>query len=270
MGGTRVLVVGASSGVGKAIAQRFVKAGASVALSARRAENLADAIAEAGGGVAVPGDVRAHEGAAQVVQAAAEALGGIDVLIYATGVSPLQRLRDAKREQWMAVLETNLVGLHEVVQAALPHLSEGAAIGVLSSDSVGTPRPGLVPYAASKAALEELMRGWRTEHPELRFSTIVIGPTFPTEFGTSFDPELMGELWGEWERLGIADASIMDGIELADVIVSTYETLIKYPGIGMEEVILRPTKSPGAAFDREELFAETQMGHAANESGAEA
>jgi len=269
MGATRVLVVGASSGVGKAIAQRFVKAGANVALSARRAENLTDAIAEAGGGIAVPGDVRAHEGAAQVVQAAAEALGGIDVLIYATGVSPLQRLRDAKREQWMAVLETNLVGLHEVVQAALPHLSEGAAIGVLSSDSVGTPRPGLVPYAASKAALEELMRGWRTEHPELRFTTIVIGPTFPTEFGTSFDPELMGELWGEWERLGIADASIMDGTELAEVIVNTYLALLPYHGIGMEEIVLRPTKAPVAAFDREEMFADMQAPAADPGSGAE-
>ncbi len=256
MGATRVLIVGASSGVGKAIAQRFVKAGASVAFSARRAENLADAIAEAGGGVAVPGDVRAQGGARKIVEAAAEALGGIDVLIYATGVSPLQRLRDADRDQWLTVLETNLVGLHEVVQAALPHLSEGAAVGALSSDSVGTPRPGLVPYAASKAALEELMRGWRAEHPAVRFSTIVIGPTLPTEFGSNFDPELMGELWVEWERLGIAGGSIMDGTELADVIVTTYETLIRYPAIGMEEVVLRPTDSPAAAFDREALFAE--------------
>jgi NAD(P)-dependent dehydrogenase (short-subunit alcohol dehydrogenase family) len=256
MGATRVLVVGASSGVGKAIAQRFVRSGASVAFSARRVENLTEAIAEVGGGIAVPGDVRAHDGAVSVVEAAAEALGGIDVLIYATGVSPLRRLRDANREQWTQVLETNVVGLHEVVQAALPHLSEGAAVGVLSSDSVGTPRPGLVPYAASKAALEELMRGWRAEHPEIRFSTIVIGPTFPTEFGSHFDPELMGELWGEWERLGIADASIMDGNELADVIVSTYQTLLGYPGITMQEIILRPAKSPASEFDREELFAE--------------
>jgi len=256
MGGTRVLVVGASSGVGKAIAQRFVKAGADVALSARRAENLTDAIAEAGGGIAVPGDVRADGGAAALVDAAVEALGGIDLLLYATGVSPLRRLRDADRAQWTAVLETNLVGLHEVVQAALPHLSPGAVVGVLSSDSVGTPRPGLVPYAASKAALEELMRGWRVEHPELRFTTIVIGPTFPTEFGSQFDPELMGELWGEWERLGIADSSIMDGNELADVIVSAYETLLGYPGITMQEIILRPARSPASAFDREELFAE--------------
>jgi len=270
MGETRVLVVGASSGVGKAIAQRFVRSGARVAFSARRVENLEEAIAEAGGGVAVPGDVRAHDGAEQVVAAAFAALGGIDVLIYATGVSPLQRLRHATREQWMAVIETNLVGLHEVVQAALPHLSEGAAVGVLSSDSVGTPRPGLVPYAASKAALEELIRGWRTEHPEIRFSTIVIGPTFPTEFGTSFDPDLMGELWGEWERLGIADASIMDGNELAEVIVSTYLTLIPYHGIGMEQIVLRPTKSPAAAFDREELFAEMQAPAPDPGSGAEA
>jgi len=267
MGPTRVLVVGASSGVGRAIAQKFVKAGARVALSARRIENLTDAIAEAGGGIAVPGDVRAHDGAEQVVKAAVEALGGLDVIIYATGVSPLQRLRHASREQWMAVLETNLVGLHEVVQAALPHLATGAAVGVLSSDSVGTPRPGLVPYAASKAALEELMRGWRNEHPEVRFSTIVIGPTFPTEFGAAFDPDLMGELWAEWERLGVADTSIMDGNELADVIVSTYLALIPYHGIGLEEIVLRPAKSPASELDREALFAE-QLADSADDQDA--
>lgn len=246
-----------------------MRAGADVAFSARRKENLDEAIAEVGGGVAVPGDVRAPDGAHQVVHAAASALGGIDVLIYATGVSPLQRLRHAGRDEWMAVLETNLVGLHEVVQAALPHLSPGAAVGVLSSDSVGTPRPGLVPYAASKAALEELIRGWRAEHPEIRFSTIVIGPTFPTEFGVNFDPDLMGELFEEWTRLGIADTAIMDGIDLADVIVGTYETLIAHPGIGMEEIVLRPTKSPAAAFDREELFAESQADTATKETGSE-
>ena len=270
MAAPRVLVVGASSGVGKAIAQQFVRSGARVAFSARRAENLTEAIAEVGGGVAVPGDVRAHDGAEQVVAAAVRELGGIDVLIYATGVSPLSRLRDADRAQWMQVLETNLVGLHEVVQAALPHLSPGAAVGVLSSDSVGTPRPGLVPYAASKAALEELVRGWRTEHPEIRFTTITIGPTFPTEFGMSFDPELMGELFEEWTRLGIADTSIMDGNELADVIVHTYLTLSAYPGINMEQVVLRPAKSPTSGFDREEMFAETQAGAAQKEPGGRA
>jgi len=269
MGATRVLVVGASSGVGKAIAQRFVRSGASVAFSARRAENLTEAIAEAGGGVAVPGDVRAHEGAAALVRGAVDALGGIDVLVYATGVSPLRRLKDADRAQWLQVLETNLVGLHEVVQAALPHLPPGAAVGVLSSDSVGTPRPGLVPYAASKAALEELMRGWRTEHPDIRFSTIVIGPTFPTEFGTSFDPELMGELWDEWARLGMADTSIMDGSELAEVIVGTYLSLLPYHGIGMEQIVLRPSRAPAPDFDREELFAETQANAAARATGSE-
>lgn len=240
MAAPRVLIVGASSGVGRAIAHHFVRTGAQVALSARRAENLNDAIAEAGGGTAVPGDVRAIGGAQQVVQGTLEALGGIDVIIYATGVSPLQRLRDATREQWTAVLETNLVGLHEVVKAALPHLATGATVGVLSSDSVGTPRPGLVPYAASKAALEELMRGWRSEHPEIRFSTIVIGPTFPTEFANGFDPELFAQIWGEWERVGITSPPPMDGGELADVIVRTCLAVLPYPGIGVEELVLRP------------------------------
>lgn len=237
---TRVLVVGASAGVGRAVARHFVAAGAQVALSARRAENLAEAVAEAGGGVAVPGDVRAPGGAAEIVAGAVGALGGLDVIVYATGISPLQRLRDVTSDQWATVLETNLVGLHAVVQAALPHLSPGAFVGALSSDSVGQPRPGLVPYAASKAALDELMRGWRTEHPEIRFSTIVIGPTFPTEFANGFDPELFAQIWGEWERVGITSPPPMDGGELADVIVRTCLAVLPYPGIGVEELVLRP------------------------------
>lgn len=257
MGGARVLVVGASSGVGRALAQRFVAAGADVAFAARRVEHLEAAIAEAGGGIAIPGDVRAPGGAADLVARATEALGGFDVVVYSTGVSPLHRLRDATREEWLQVLETNLVGMHEVVQAALPHLAPGAVVGVLSSDSVGNPRPGLVPYASSKAALEELLHGWRTEHPEVRFACITIGPTFPTEFGVHFDPDLMVELFHDWSRLGMVHASLMDGNELADVIVTTVSTLLAHPGIGMEHIVLRPASGIVADVGHMEMVAET-------------
>lgn len=241
MGQVRVLVVGASSGVGRAIATKFVAAGAAVAFSARRAEALAEAVAEAGGGSVVAGDVRTEGGAATIVSQTVSALGGIDLLVYATGVSPLARLRDFTAAQWDDVLATNLVGFHKVVAAALPHLGPGSAVAALSSDSVGHPRPGLVPYAASKAALEETMRGWRTEHPGIRFSTVVIGPTFPTGFSDNFDPTLMAELWTEWEKLGIAGTSVMDGNEVADVLVGLFMGLAGRQGITLEDIVLRPT-----------------------------
>jgi NAD(P)-dependent dehydrogenase (short-subunit alcohol dehydrogenase family) len=243
MNDERVLVVGASSGVGRAIATRFVREGARVAFSARRPDALTEAVTEAGGGVVVAGDVRAPDGARDVVSGAVDALGGLDLVVYATGISPLARLGTFTPQQWTDVLQTNLVGLHQVVAAALAHLAPGATVAALSSDSVGHPRPGLVPYAASKAALEEMMRGWRVENPAVRFTTVVIGPTFPTGFSDNFEPTLFAELWSEWERLGVAGTTIMDGDQLAGLLVGLLRGLVACPGITLEEIVLRPTAS---------------------------
>lgn len=236
----RMLVVGASAGVGRAIATRAVRNGASVAFSARRAEQLEAAVSQAGGGVAIPADVRDADDCARLVKSALDALGGLDTIVYATAVSPLRRLPDSDRDTWAQVLETNLVGLHEVVRAALPHLAPKSLVAVLSSDSVGDPRPGLVPYAASKAALEELLRGWRAEYPDIRWMCITLGPTQPTEFGVHFDPQLVGELFADWSRLGMVHETMMDTDEVADVIVTTLDVLRSHAGIGCEHLVLRP------------------------------
>jgi NAD(P)-dependent dehydrogenase (short-subunit alcohol dehydrogenase family) len=238
--GSRILVVGASAGIGRAIAKRAVREGASVAFAARRSEQLEAAISEAGGGVAVTADVRRPGDPARMVESALDALGGIDALVYATGVSPLQRLADSDTDTWAQVLETNLVGVHETVRAALPHLEPQAIVGVLSSDSVGAPRPGLVPYAASKAALEELLRGWRTEHPHIRWACLTVGPTVPTEFGVNFDPQLVGELFADWSRLGMIHETMMDADAVAHMITTSIGLLLEHPGIGIEHLVLRP------------------------------
>ena len=236
----RVLVVGASSGIGRSIATTFVRAGAAVVFSARRAEALADAVAEAGGGHAIPADVTVAGDAERLAGAVAAVLGGLDVVVYATGVSPLARLTGLSEADWLQVLNTNTVGFNAVARAVLPLLAGPAQVAAISSDSVGAPRPGLVHYAASKAALEESIRGWRAEVPDVRWTTITVGATFPTEFGVHFDPVLMGELFADWSRLGIVHATLMDTDELADVIVDTLQTLARHPGIGAEDLVLRP------------------------------
>lgn len=238
--GRRILVVGASAGIGRAVGQAAVRDGASVVFAARRAEQLAAAIAEAGGGHGVTADVRVPGDCTRMVQETVAALGGIDVVVYATAVSPLRRLRDSDTDTWAQVLETNLVGVNEVARAALPHLSEDAVVAVLSSDSVGVPRPGLVPYAASKAALEETLRGWRVEHPEVRWMCITVGPTIPTEFGLHFDPELVGELFADWARLGMNHSAMMETTDVANMIVGTLALVGAHPGIGCEQIVLRP------------------------------
>jgi len=199
-----VLVVGASSGIGRAIGVAAAKAGARVALAARRGERCREAAEEAGqDAIALECDVRDSSSCDAVVANAVVALGKLDALVYAAGVSPLTRLADADAGMWRSVLETNLVGAGLVCRAALPHLqrSRGRAI-FLSSSSVGRPYPSLSIYAASKAALEEMIRGWRAENPETCFSCVVVGPTTGTEFGHGWDPELTAQTLRFWAEHG--------------------------------------------------------------------
>ena len=88
----RVLVVGASSGIGRAVALQAAAGGARVVLAARRADKLAEAAAEAGDGAStVVCDVRQPEQCERVVRDAVAQLGGLDVAVYATAVDPLVR-----------------------------------------------------------------------------------------------------------------------------------------------------------------------------------
>ena len=147
--GKRLLVVGASAGIGRAAATAAVAAGAGVVFSARRREQLETAVAQAGGGVPIVCDVRDAERCEALVAASAKALGGLDALLYVTATSPLARLADTDAETWRTVLETNLVGAALVTRAALPLLSGHGLAAYVSSDTVGRPREGLVAYSVS-------------------------------------------------------------------------------------------------------------------------
>jgi NADP-dependent 3-hydroxy acid dehydrogenase YdfG len=90
LAGRRVLVVGASSGIGAALARAVVAAGGQVAVSARRVERLKALVAEIGAGTALVGDTTDPASARAVAAGAAEAMGGIDAMVYAAGYGVLQ------------------------------------------------------------------------------------------------------------------------------------------------------------------------------------
>jgi NAD(P)-dependent dehydrogenase (short-subunit alcohol dehydrogenase family) len=235
-----VLVVGASSGIGRAFATRAVRQGAHVVMTARRAERLDEVATDARGGVAVVGDVRRPDDCRRIVAEAVGALGAIDLLLYGAGVAPLRRFDRTTTEDWDQVLQTHVVGAHQTVQAALPHLAAGAVVVLLSSETVGRPRAGLGAYGASKAALEESARAWRTEHPRVRFTSVAIGATYPTEFGDHFDPDLLRSTLEEWTRHGLMTEEMLGTDEVADCLVGVLATMLVHPGVGLEHVVLRP------------------------------
>src|SRR5271165_6999463 len=107
----RAVIVGASSGLGRSIATGLGRRGATVALLARRHERLVDAAKEAGpGALAIVCDVSDPSSCRAAVEEAARGLGGIDALLYATGIGPLGRLVDISAETWRRTLDTNVTG----------------------------------------------------------------------------------------------------------------------------------------------------------------
>jgi len=208
LSGRRMLVVGASSGVGRAVAELSARAGARVVLAARRRDRL-DAAAEALTGAghtafALACDVTDEAQCRSAVAQAIERLGGLDGFVYASGLSPLCLLAEAGQADWRSVLDVNLIGASLVTAAALDALraSHGRAVYVGSYSERQT-LPGIGLYSVSKKALSALIEAWRMEHPEVDFTKVVLGNTMGTEFA---------EGWGRERTLAITKLWIDRGL----------------------------------------------------------
>lgn len=197
--GKRILVVGASSGIGRTVAELAAAGGARVAASARRAEKLADLDARA-----IPGDVRDEDDCHRIVDTAVAELGGLDGLVYGVGMSMLKPLADATMDDWRTVFESNVFGASLVLSRAAPHLiAAGGRAVVLSSKAVRDPFPDLSLYTTSKIALDGLVRCLPREFPGLLVSRVVIGNTIGTEFASSWDAAALEAASNRWVESGV-------------------------------------------------------------------
>lgn len=237
LGGSRILVVGASSGIGRAIALALAREGARIAMAARRTELLEEVANRAGGAAsAIACDVRDPAACEQAVPRAVEQLGGLDGLVYAAGVYPWTRLEDTDAEVWRFVLETNLIGASLITRAAMPHLEAspaGRAVYLSSiSASVTPPWPGLGAYGVSKAGLDKLIDAWRGEHPAVGFTNLIVGntnissddpaPTPPDEPPISETFELAAEAQARWAQKGYFSGQFMHPDGVAEQVVHAF------------------------------------------------
>lgn len=151
------VVTGGSSGIGRAIAERFVQAGFRVVLCGRNAERLAKAQAslQTGGGQCevIALDIGQPGAGGQLIEFAVERFSRVDVLVNNAGVAPLKSITEISAEEFEACLATNIRGVFATTQAVWRVMKDqgGGAIVNISSMSSTDPFPGLGIYGASKA-----------------------------------------------------------------------------------------------------------------------
>ena len=237
--GLRLLVVGASSGIGHAVAISAGERGAQVAVAARRMD-LLTALAEKVGGKAFELDVEDVGATGRVVDAAAEALGGLDAVVFTSTVVPFAHIEDTDVATWIHAFSVNTLGANYVLRATLPHLSEHGVVLVASSNDVGRPRAGVAAYDASKAALDEILRSWRAEHPELSVIRVGMGPTQDTEILRGADRDLLAQLWRSWTERGQLPAQMSALRDVANTLVSLVTLAHANPTVVPEVVQLAP------------------------------
>jgi NADP-dependent 3-hydroxy acid dehydrogenase YdfG len=237
--GLRLLVVGASSGIGHAVATSAASLGAKVAVAARRMD-LLNELATAIGGFAFELDVADTASIGPVVDAAAEALGGLDAVVFTSTVIPFAHIEDTDVVTWMHAFSVNTVGANNVLRAALPHLSDDGVVLVASNNDVGRPRAGVAAYGASKAALDEILLAWRNEHPELSIVRVGIGPTQDTEILRGADRDLLSQLMKSWVEHGQLPEQMSQLQDVANTLVSLVMAAVANPSVVPEVVQLAP------------------------------
>jgi NADP-dependent 3-hydroxy acid dehydrogenase YdfG len=210
--GKRIAVVtGASAGVGRAIAVAFGSLGWTVGLGARRVERLEEAAFEVRTAGGTP-----HVHALDVTDPASvdtffdfvESHAGLaDVLVNNAGVGYLGAIAEVSTERLRAQIDTNLLGALYCTRRATSAMiaaDQAGDVVFITSDSVHEAYPHMLPYGASKAAIEYVARGLDVELGDtgIRTSVIRLGPTV-SEFNTNWTDEDMVGFMLAWERLGL-------------------------------------------------------------------
>ncbi|HMC63780.1 MAG TPA: SDR family oxidoreductase [Gemmataceae bacterium] len=179
---SRILITGASQGIGKALAEEAARQGGRVLAAARNAEllhELRDRVCRQGGTLEiVQADVTSPDDRQRMVDAAVQHLGGLDVLINNAGIGATGHFAEVSADRLRKIMEVNFFGLTETTRACLPLLRRGQKPAIVNISSIAGKRgiPARSEYSASKFAVQGFSEALRTEVAKDGIDVLVICP----------------------------------------------------------------------------------------------
>lgn len=241
LAGSKAIVTGASSGIGRAIATALASHGVSLGLLARREKRLretAEQIEQAGGMAEVfPIDLRDFSSIPDCIANAAKTLGGLEILINAAGVARQASLIDGEFEDWQTMTDVNVLALTAVTKEALRHFPEqgGHVVNLSSMSGHRVPGKGGF-YAPTKFAVRAITEGLRQELRLAGNMTRVscISPGFvDTEMLDEYFS--VGEEGSKYDKIGYP---ILQPEEIADLVL---HQLAMPRTAEVTDILVRPT-----------------------------
>jgi clavulanate-9-aldehyde reducatase len=234
-------ITGASSGIGEATALELARAGAAVAVGARRKERLDSLVekveAEGGRALAFELDVSDEAQARAFVEGANEQLGGLDVLVNNAGVMLLGPVEAASLDDWRRMIDVNVLGLLYCTHAALPLMHQAGGGDIVNVSSVAGRRAGAgaAVYNLTKFGVTAFSEALRQEalHHAIRVTCVEPGMV---------DTELQGHNKHPAVRQSMARSAERIGTPLsAEDIARTIVWALEQPRhVGLNEVLVRP------------------------------
>ena len=172
------VVTGASSGIGRAIAEHYLSAGATVVGFARDKEKLHAVARKHEKMMAIAGDVTHSEDLAQLVKTVTDQFGKVDIVVPNAGIARVAPFADCTEEMINHQFGINFMGAAQTVRQFLPHINEGGAVIFITTFLTQVGFPGLSIYNASKAALKSLSQTLAAElaPQKIRVNAIAPGP----------------------------------------------------------------------------------------------
>jgi len=235
-----IAITGASSGIGAATAHRLADAGAAVVLGARRTDRLESVAtqirADGGRATAVIVDVTRAEDLQTLAETAVSTYGRLDVLVSSAGIGPISPIAARRRADWNAMIDVNLRGVLNGIDAALPifeRQGRGHFVTIVSTAGLKIV-PTMAVYAATKNAVRTVLEGLRQESTDGTLKTTAISPGYVrTEFADSItDPAVRAQIGSDMASFALDPDAVARAVQF--VVDQPWE-------VEIGELSIRPT-----------------------------